>query len=351
VEQRRRDENWNEPWADQYRRADDPPFAEVVTFLKKSGRAQSNRRNGLRAVAVLFLAVLSTSLYYYRQRALADDELARAAAAYQRQLDENQSAQSRLRELEAEQAKLKSQATSAATPQEQARLAELQRQIDAAKGQAKGSQDELAKLKKDSELSDSDRGRLLKQVESLQAQLTQVTSERDKLQTQKPPTTSSTPDDRALLQKQLQDERNRTADATAEITKLRAEVAALKSAPATSAPGVSSGASNATVQDVTRAFTEGVRAYDLGNWKASAQYMQDAIRMQSSVKQPPKEVRMSGTRFVPYAPQSYLSAALFELKSDCAAVAAALKQAETEPVPPDVRSKLQAARKQCAAAP
>jgi hypothetical protein len=60
---------------------------------------------------------------------------------------------------------------------------------------------------------------------------------------------------------------------------------------------------------------------------------------------------MSGTRFVPYAPQSYLGAALFELKSDCTAVLAALKQAESEPVPPDARSKLQAARQQCATTP
>ena len=60
---------------------------------------------------------------------------------------------------------------------------------------------------------------------------------------------------------------------------------------------------------------------------------------------------MAGTRFVPYAPQSYLAVALFDMKSDCAAVLAALKQAENEPVPPDIRAKLQAARKQCAAAP
>jgi hypothetical protein len=75
--------------------------------------------------------------------------------------------------------------------------------------------------------------------------------------------------------------------------------------------------------------------------------------MQSQTPDPPKEVRMSGTRFVPYAPQSYLAAALFDLKSDCAVVLAVLKEAENEnePVPPDIRGKLQAARKQCAAAP
>ena len=112
-----------------------------------------------------------------------------------------------------------------------------------------------------------------------------------------------------------------------------------------------SGTTSATVQDVTRSFTDGVRAYDLGNWKASTQYMQDAIRMQSSVKQLPKEARLSGTRFVPFAPYSYLAVALFEMKADCGPVLAALTQAENEPIPPDIRSKLQAARKQCASAP
>jgi hypothetical protein len=101
------------------------------------------------------------------------------------------------------------------------------------------------------------------------------------------------------------------------------------------------------VQDLTRAFTEGVRAYDLRNWQASVQSMQDAIRMQGSVRQPPKEVRISGTRFVPFAPQSYLAVSLLESKADCSAVASALTQAANEPVPPDLRAKLQAARTQC----
>jgi len=366
VEQRRRDDAWNEAWAEQYRRADDPQFSEVLSFLDQSGREQAARRREeeeqrnrelvqARALAsakrrqsivlaMLLVGVGAIAFLFYRD-VRKNQQITQATAEYQRLSTESQAAQAKLRDLESQEAKLKDQIAAAATPEEKARLEQLTRDIEAAKGQAKGSQDELAKLKKDRELSDSDRGRLLSQVEGLQKQLTQVTAERDKLQTQKPSTQQTGPDDRVQLQAQLQDERKRSAEATAEITRLKGELsAALKSANTTAA----SGTATATAQEVTRAFTDGVRAYDLGNFKASAQYMQDAIRMQSGVKQLPKDVRMSGTRFVPYAPQSYLGAALFDSKTDCAAVLAALKEAESEPVPPDIRGKLQTARKQCA---
>lgn len=359
VEQRRRDDAWNEAWAEQYRRKDDPLYADVLSFLKQSGDEQAERRRQqeqqrkrqlrqartLTVAVLIMLGVAVVALFYYREALRQNEEIASMTAEYQRLSSESAGAQARLMQLEAEQTKLKSD-TANATPQEQARLLELTKEIEAAKGQAKGSQDELAKLKKDRELSDSDRGKLLKQVETLQLQLTQVTLDRDKFQTQKAATPSTIPDDRALLQKQLQEERSRSAEATAEISKLKLEVSALRNAaaaPSTTTP------SSATVQDVTRAFTDGVRAYDLGNFKGSAQYMQEAIRMQSSVR-PPKEVKISGTRFVPYAPQSYLGAALFDMKSDCGAVLAALRQAGNEPVPSDIRGKLQAARKQCGAA-
>lgn len=365
VEQRRRDDSWNDAWAEQYRRADDPQFSEVLSFLDESGREQAARRREeeeqrnreltqARALAsakrrqtivlaLLLAGVAALAVMFYRD-VLKNQQIAQATAEYQRLSTESQTAQARLRDLEAQEASLKNQIAAAATPEEKARLEQLTKEIEAAKGQAKGSQDELAKLKKDSELSDSDRGRLLKQVETLQQQLNQVTSERDKLQKASPPVTQ-TQDDRALLQKQLQEERARNTEATAEITRLKAELsAASKNVNTTAATGTAT----ATTQEVTRAFTDGVRAYDLGNYKASAQYMQDAIRMQSGVKQLPKDVRMSGTRFVPYAPQSYLGAALFDSKSDCTTVLAALKEAENEPVPPDIRGKLQTARKQCA---
>ena len=45
----------------------------------------------------------------------------------------------------------------------------------------------------------------------------------------------------------------------------------------------------------------------------------------------------------------YLAVALLETQADCSNVLAALKQAEAEPVPSDLRGRLQAARTQCGA--
>ena len=192
---------------EQYAAADDPLFAEALSFLDQSSREQAQRRREeeeqrnrelmqARALAsakrrqsivlaLLLVGVGAIAFLFYRD-VRKNQQITQATAEYQRLSTESQSAQARLRDLEAQEARLKEQIAAAATPEEKARLEQLTRDIEAAKVQAKGSQDELSKLKKDRELSDSDRGRLLNQVDSLQKQLTQVTAERDKLQTQKP---------------------------------------------------------------------------------------------------------------------------------------------------------------------
>jgi hypothetical protein len=58
-------------------------------------------------------------------------------------------------------------------------------------------------------------------------------------------------------------------------------------------------------------------------------------------------VRLSGTRFVPLAPQSYLAVALFDSKADCKEVAEALRGSSSESAPPEIRGRLDAARKAC----
>jgi len=370
VQQRQREDGWNAAWANQYRRADDPPFEEVLAFVNESERKQAERRRleeeqrdrELRqaqalatakrrqaaVLALLLVGVVAAALLLLRIVAK-DRELADAAATVQRLSSESQSAASRLRALEAEQTALKSATPSVATPADQARLQQLTKEIESAKAQAQGSQEELAKLKKNQDLNASDRGKLLQQIDTLTQRLSQTTADRDRLQnqlnarptppvTQQKDTTPPTDDRVAVLQRQLDEERRQSAD---EITRLKNQLAA---ASKDSAPPAGS---NATVQDLTKAFTDGVRAYDLRNWQGAVQSMQDAIRMQGSVRQPPKDVRLSGTRFVPYAPQSYLAASLLEAKADCPAVVAALNQAANEPVPPDLRAKLQAARTQC----
>ena len=286
---------------------------KCVSFLDKSGREQAERRRleeeqrnrELRqaqalasakrrqsiVLALLLVGVGAIAVLFYRD-VLKNQQITQATAEYQRLSTDSQAAQARLKDLEAQEASLKTQVAAAATPEEKARLEQLTREIEAAKGQAKGSQDELAKLKKDRELSDSDRGRLLKQVETLQQQLTQVTFGARRASNAE----TANPVDNV----------RRSSSAAAEAASggaqslgrgdrgdCQAETGPRRGYAQRDAT-VSSGASSATAQDLTRAFTDGVRAYDLGNWKASTQYMQEAIRMQSGVKQPPKEARISG---------------------------------------------------------
>jgi len=392
VQRRRRDEGWNEAWANQYRRTDDPAFSEVLSFVDESAREQSerlreeekqrdrelrqaqalaraNRRQSI-ALALVLVGVGIVAFVLYRS-VQKDRQIAQATSDYQRATEENQRQLAKVNALEAEQAALKRSAATA-SPADQARLDQLTKEIDGARAQAKGSQDELAKLRKDQELGASDRGGLLKQIDALRQEKTQAINERDKLQAQlnavqksQYPTQSQSPqpDDRAAtLQRQLDDERKRATDALAEVARLRNENAALRSSK--SDPTPTPPASNVSVQDLTKAFSDGVRAYDLKNWGASAQSMRDATRMQSGVKEPPKEVRMSGTRFVPYAPWSYLAAALSQfaytqaLQSPGGAAKAmdavctddvnrALTGARAEPAPPDIKPWLSRVQAVC----
>jgi len=381
VQRRRGDEGWNEAWANQYRGADDPLFAEALSFLDESVRQQTQRQREedeqrdrelrqaqalarakrresvvltLVAVGAIVVAFLMYRSAQVARNAQADAETAQADATNSRAAAEKLAGElNQLNALLEQERKLATSANASAADR-----ARLQQEIETARAQAQGSQQELVKFRQAEQAGKSEGGGLAQRVDTLQQQLSAAAAERDKLQaqlstTQKQAAAQATANDRvAVLQGQLDQERDRSASAEAEMAKLRSEIAALRTPgpavpPNANVPPSVTVLPSATVLDLTRAFTDGVRAYDLRNWKASVQYMQDAVRMQSSVKVPPKEVRMSGTRFVPYAPQSYLAVALFETKAECAAVLAALKLAEGEPVPPDLRTRLQAARTQC----
>jgi hypothetical protein len=367
VQRRRADEGWNEAWANQYRHAGDPPFADVLKFLDDSAReqdqrlreSQEQRDRELRhlqalartkrrlsvVLALLLAAAAAVAVVLYRSN-LKDRQVAELTTDYQRLSQLNSEQTSRLDALQAEQATL-TRSAATATPAERARLQELTKEIESARTQAAGSQNELTKLRKDQELAASDRGGLINQIETLKRQREEAIAERDKLQAQVTSAGKAPSDDLApALQRQLDDERRRSAEAAAEIATLKTENAALRSAAAKPNPAP---APNASLQQVTTAFTAGVRAYDLGNWQSAADYMRETVRLQSGLDQTPKEVRMSGTRFVPYAPQSYLAVALLALKADCADVLVALKAADTEPIPTDLRTRLQSARTQCGA--
>ena len=57
---------------------------------------------------------------------------------------------------------------------------------------------------------------------------------------------------------------------------------------------------------------------------------------------------MSGNRFVPFAPNSYLAVTLFDMKSDCSALQTPLRQSQSKPAAPEISGKLKSAQTQCA---
>jgi hypothetical protein len=371
LEKRRLDEGWNQAWANQYRRADDPTYDEVLSFLQESARQQRARRQeeeerrdrelkqaqalasakrrqsmilGLLLVGVAVIAIILFRLaVVQRQLAVAATNEQEASRKYASDLSTaTKTFEGRVSQLngllEQQAAALRAASTSKATSEDRARVEQLTKDIAAAQQQAQRSQEELAKLRSVQPSGGTDRSQAAAQIDSLQKQLALATSERDRLQTQVSAlqkSNSQATDGRIQdLQRQLDEERNRSAEANTTVSQLRAELTR-RTPP------------QASAQEVTKAFSDGVRAYELGEWQSAVQSLNNAIRLQAGLKEPIKEVRMSGTRFVPYAPQSYLTAALVELKSDCAVVQAALKQTEGEPPAPDVKSRLQAARARC----
>jgi chromosome segregation ATPase len=356
VQRRLADEGWTEAWANQYRTDQDPEYAEALRFLDESaravvaaGRAKTLRR-ALGALAVV-LAV-ATAVVGYRliqaQRLAADLAEESRVAAQAAQAANDQVA--RLEKLRDEAARGLTTA-GAGAEQAKAQLDQLTRDIELARQQAKGSQDELSKARKDQELQRLDRSGLLKQIDA-------VTQERDRLRQQvnansvqqaQPKGGASTAyDERATaLQKQLDDERKTSATQAEEITRLRNENMTLRNATKGAVQRAVP-----TVQELTKDYTDGVRAFELKDYKRAAVSLtfaaaQQALIRADSNQELPDQVRLSGTRFVPYAPYSYLAVALYEAKQGCPSVAPHLKSAAAESVPPEIRSRLDAVRKAC----
>ena len=385
VQKRRADEGWNEAWADQYRDADDPLFAEALSFLDESTSQQAQRRREeeeqrdrelrqARALArerrrlavvltVVAVASLVAAFWMYRQAEVARNaqaaaETAEADATNSRAAAEKLAGQlTQLNQLLEQEKQLASSATASAADR-----ARLQQEIEAVKAQAEGSQAALAKAREAEVAGRSETGSLQQRIDQLQQQLTNAANERDKaaadrerLQTQV--TTmqgqvaqGTTAAERvATLQGQLEEERKRSAAADAEIARLKTQLAAAAS-PNRGAPSSGTAAPTLTTQGMADLFAQGVRAYDLRDWGTAASLMQNLIDTRPGAA-PPKEVRMSGTRFVPYAPHWYQAMAWFQDKTDCVVVRAALVVADAaaEPVPTELQSAVQTARKQCGA--
>jgi len=207
--------------------------------------------------------------------------------------------------------------------------------------------DNLRKIAKD---RTDEASALRTRLDSSANQLKRITDERDNLQarlnTAEKPSTNV--DDRiAALQRDRDNDRKEYEAAT---NKLKAEIADLNKQLAAAKASNSGSNTDTTPVDpgsIAALFESGVRAYDLGNHVASIRYLQEAVERLPRSKSVPKEVRMSGNRFVPFAPNSYLAVTLFDMKADCSAMQSPLRQSQNEPAAPEIRGKLQSARTQC----
>jgi hypothetical protein len=376
LQRRRAEEGWNEAWANQYRRDQDPEFSETVRFLGESTATQDRRlreaaeqrdrelkqaqalaraRRNQYAVALSLLAVVGVAavmlFFSYRTLNARTEEARRATEQYSKALADSEASRSAVTALEAEREKLKQSGT-AANPVDQQRLAELTREIESARQQAKGSEDELTKLRNSQKQTDADRSGLLSRIDALQKERDQLRQQLNSYSVQQTPkaSSSSAGDDRAAtLQKQLDDERRTSASQAEEITRLRNENTTLRNAAATK------GAAAATVpslQELTKYYTDGVRMFELKDYMRASDFFTMAIGHHLLMKETPnqrlpEQVRLSGTRFVPYAPFSYSVAARFEAKQDCQSFREFLAQTASESAPPDVRRRVDAARKAC----
>ena len=187
------------------------------------------------------------------------------------------------------------------------------------------------------------------QLQTARDQLAAANTQRDGLQTKldalgKAPQPANPNDDRIAA---LTRERD---DNIAAVKKLQAENADLKSRLSESGGSTPVTEPRLDPGSAAASFESGVRNYDLRQYLPSLRFLQEAIDRQSRDKSAIKEVRLSGTRFVPFAPHSYIAAVLFDMKADCSVMANPLSRSLKEPEAREIGGKLETARKQCGAA-
>ena len=333
-------------WARRY----DERIAGVERFLAKSRRRRMLAVSAMTAgvVATVVVAIVMALLW---RRAVAAEGEAQAAR------DDASEARNAARvetEKRDEELKLLRASNDAALAGNEA-LAEKLRLESAKAGQLAEQQKvvtpaelkEIDYLRKSVSERDNDVRNLRGELASTKTQLTAALQQQERLQKDLDTytkTASTTPADDKIAA--MQRERD---DARKTVQQLQKQIDDLKSAAENPTP------TTVPIKPVdpgslASLFENGVRAYDLRQYVSSIRYLQDAIDGQSKSKAPPKEVRMSGTRFVPYAPNAYLAVALYDIKAECSVLARPLRQSLSEPSAAEIESKLQAARRQCASA-
>jgi hypothetical protein len=192
VIKRRDREGWNEAWARQCSRPEDPPFDEIERFLSASGAAQTKarRREDVRRwlTSILLLLVLITVLI---AGAVIRSNNRRNDLKVKKVTNDFLAAQKQYNALQQQADSYKAQIDKvrreylAANEEEKGKLRlqyqELQKNYNESQQKASAYQSQVNNLQKGQELAKSNHSELLARIQSLQKQLDQVTSDREKL--------------------------------------------------------------------------------------------------------------------------------------------------------------------------
>lgn len=223
IIKRRDRDGWNEAWARQCSRPEDPPFDEIERFLSASGAAQTKarRREDVRRwlTSILLLLVLITVL------------IAVAVVRYNNQQNELKVKQAtdKYFDIDQDRSQAKQQAEQAL-----ARLAAAERErnvsseernrlsatANAFQAKVANYESQLEKLRQSQALATSDHSALLARIQSLQKQLDQATGERDKLRYAQAPVQQKTSENPELI-KRVNDLEMQLKMVTAERDQLR----------------------------------------------------------------------------------------------------------------------------------
>jgi energy-coupling factor transporter ATP-binding protein EcfA2 len=305
-------------WAKRY----DERIDGVGRFLSRSRRRRTLALSAMAAgvAATIVVAIVMTLLW---RRAVAAEGVAQAARDEARSVRDG----ARLEKERSEAALNLLQASIDAARAGNAELADKLR-LESSKAEQQAYQQtvvtpaelkEIDFLRKSVTERDNDIRNLRAQVDATKNQLAAATMERDRLQKDldaytKTASTNPGDDKIAALQRERDDDRKT-------IQRLQAEIADLKSRAVDNPNPNTVPTKPVDPGSVASLFEGGVRAYDLRQYVSSVRFLQDAIDGQAKAKALPKEVRMSGTRFVPYAPNSYLTVVLFDMKAECSVMA------------------------------
>jgi hypothetical protein len=245
IIKRRDREGWNEAWARQCSRPEDPSFDEIERFLSASGAAQAKarRREDVRRwlTSILLLLVLITVLIagavirYNNQRN--ELEIKRVTNNYLAAQKQYNDLQQKADSYKAQIDKVNGEYLAANDEEKKdlrLRLQVLQENYYQSQQKANAYQFQVNNLQKGQQLAKSDHSALVNRIGELQSQLEQVTAERDKIRYAQAPIQKTS--DNPELVKRINDLEAQLKMATAERDKLRSALRPTSSLKSKSPP-------------------------------------------------------------------------------------------------------------------